>query len=170
MEQTFFKEYLDIRNEVEQECGALWSEHNKHMNCKDGCASCCQSFKIFPIEFYAIKTALSKTDVKYNKDASEKECVFLINNRCSIYNERPIICRTHGYPLVRLNEEAEAYEVSFCELNFKSFPLEKFHSENVFQEDLVNSKLFMLNKKFIKSFKEQEYDVIELVESKGIVG
>jgi hypothetical protein len=45
-----------------------------------------------------------------------ERCPLLDNDRCSLYTARPIICRTHGLPL--LIEEAAGMRVDRCPLNF----------------------------------------------------
>jgi uncharacterized protein len=164
MENKSFKDYLKLRDEVDEQCSRLWNIHSQNMQCKSGCSSCCQAFRILPIEFYYILDQIKNQKIDVNQNASDKECVFLIDNKCSIYEHRPIICRTHGYPMSRLNEEVEAYEISFCPLNFKEYNFENFNAENLFSEDVYNSKLFMLNKKFVIDFKGKRYESLELVE------
>ena len=159
-----YREYKDLREEIDTTCNQLRKLHKEEMVCKDGCDSCCRSFKILPVEYHSIKKAINNSDIEINRKAKKGECKFLVNKRCTIYSERPIICRTHGYPLVRLNEETEAYEVSFCKLNFSNFPLIKFNESNVLFEDTFNSKLYMLNKRFVKELKQENYDAIELLE------
>ena len=44
-------------------------------------------------------------------------CPLLVDDRCSIYESRPLICRTQGLPLLIEAEDGEA-EVDFCPLNF----------------------------------------------------
>lgn len=163
MSEKYFQKYLKIRDSIDNSCKKLWGIHSKHMKCRKGCSMCCQSFKVLPVEFNTIQKAIAGKDVQVNKKASEGQCKFLVNNSCSIYENRPVICRTHGYPLVRINEETEAYEVSYCELNFVGYPLEKFKHTNVFFEDTANSKLYMLNKEFIEASGESEYDPVELI-------
>lgn len=166
--QDIFSDYKSLRDEIDSKCTRLWNMHHSRMSCKNGCSLCCQSFKILPVEFHSIQSSLSEKNVTINKKHKSDQCKFLVNNSCSIYEERPVICRTHGYPLIRLNEEAGAYEVSFCELNFIDFKLEKFNRNNVFYEDKYNSKLFMLNKRFINHLTEKKYDAIQLIELNDI--
>lgn len=159
-----FEAYEEFVGDLEEKCSRLWDIHSKNMQCRAGCSSCCQSFKILPIEYYYIKEKIQGKKIEINKGAAEKECVFLVDNKCAIYEHRPMICRTHGYPLSRLNEEVEAYEISFCPLNFKQFNFEEFNVDNLFPEDEYNSKLFMLNKRFVAEFKVKKYESLQLVE------
>lgn len=75
------------------------------------CGACCRS--INGISFLE----------KYNRQGT---CIKLVNNRCSIYNERPLLCRID-----------EAYEEVFSEF----MTLEEYYEENakacnVLQEQL----------------------------------
>lgn len=158
------EEYKALRDEIDARCGDLWKQHNSNMKCASGCSSCCQAFKILPIEHEYIQEKIKDLDFEINENIKKGECKYLVDNKCSIYDHRPIICRTHGFPLVRLNEELEEYEVSFCHLNFKGVSLEKFNSNNVFFEDTFNSKLFKLNKEYLDSQKESMYDQGQLLE------
>jgi Fe-S-cluster containining protein len=164
----FISDYKLLRDEIDAKCARLWNLHLSQMNCKEGCSQCCQAFKILPVEFHAIQSSLDGNEIAVNKNKKSDQCKFLNEKTCSIYENRPIICRTHGYPLIRLNEEAGAYEVSFCELNFIDYKLEKFNRNNVFYEDKYNSKLFMLNKRFIQHIPEKMYDSIQLIELNDI--
>jgi Fe-S-cluster containining protein len=55
----------------------------------------------------------------------EKKCTFLLENRCSIYPVRPLVCRVQGLPLLLKSGGEdddlmeEEVELSLCELNFR---------------------------------------------------
>lgn len=163
MTTNFFHLYKKLRDEVDNLCDSLLQKHQSFMQCHEGCSMCCQSFKILPVEFHAIQEELMGRDIQINQNTKPGECKFLINNRCSIYKRRPVICRTHGFPLARLNEDEEAYEIFYCELNFIKFSLDKFNNKNVYFEEENSVKLFELNKEFIKHFKQKKYDSLELL-------
>lgn len=110
------------------------------MQCKNGCSQCCYvSLSVFNVEAQLIKdwfTALKESEkevlrekwltpaqVKENFFGEPKEsCPFLVNESCSIYEVRPIICRTQGLPLKFVLEEEVA--VDACPLNFEDAELE----------------------------------------------
>ena len=71
--------------------------------------------------------------------------------------------------MARFNEEYDAYDMSYCQLNFVNFPLEKFNADNVYFEDDYNSKLYKLNQEFLKEIPEKDYDPIQLVELNDLV-
>jgi Fe-S-cluster containining protein len=167
-----FLEYLSLKNEIDIRVKKLEANHKKHMKCKSGCDLCCMDYNIFPVEFYSILNDLK--NITYNPkesknpSQSEESCIFLQNHRCTIYESRPIICRTHGLPLLFTNEEGE-WELSACELNFTEFDFAEFNTENTFPQDIINSKLFLLNKKFISENPELNLSEFDLIPLKNLV-
>ena len=168
--KKFFTEYNNLINEIDNHSKKLEIEHSKQMQCKKGCDMCCMEYSILPIEFYSILNDLkeSKLTPETSAEAKDDECIFLKNHVCTIYNQRPIICRTHGLPLLFMNENNE-WELSACELNFTDFNFEKFTLDNTFQQDKYNSKLFMLNKEFISEFQDKEFGEFDLIPLKKLI-
>ncbi|HPF52710.1 MAG TPA: YkgJ family cysteine cluster protein [Draconibacterium sp.] len=158
------KGYLKLRDQVDQLSAQLEKIHRSHLSCKMGCDLCCMDYSIFPVEFYSIADQLSEQNLELDLQTAKdnESCVFLKDHKCSIYTERPVICRTHGLPLLYVNENEE-WELSACELNFTEFDTEEFNTENTFPQDRFNSELFMLNKEFIKNFEEQKYGEFDLI-------
>lgn len=156
-----FEKYEQLRDEIDQLSNQLSSLHKGHMQCKKGCDLCCMNYSLLPVEYYAIKEQLKDQPIK-SENCEEDACTFLINHECQIYENRPIICRTHGLPLLFMNDEQ--WELSTCELNFTEFDDEDFDSENTFPQDKFNSKLFILNKTFIKenNLPYSDFDLIPL--------
>jgi len=163
--------YRQLRNEIDKLSAKLEKEHKKHLSCKSGCDLCCMDYSIFPVEFYSILDELKNQKFQQTppeKNKNDQACVFLKNHRCSIYEIRPIICRTHGLPLLYANNKGE-WELSACELNFREFDLENFTTENTFPQDKFNSKLFLLNKTFISEFDQIKYGEFDLIPIKNLV-
>lgn len=165
-------QYLSLRDEIDFQTEKLEKEHKKHMKCKSGCDLCCMDYNIFPIEYYSILNDLKKRNFKpkenQNPPLSDESCVFLNDHKCTIYNSRPIICRTHGLPLLFTNDEGE-WELSACELNFTKYNFEEFSMENTFPQDTFNSKLFQINKKFIAEHTELKFTEFDLIPLKKII-
>lgn len=164
-----FNDYLSVRAEIDKLSERLEKQHSNHMKCKAGCDMCCMDYSVLPIEFYSIVNALKSNNIKplINSDAKEEDCIFLNNHRCMIYEDRPIICRTHGLPLLFMSDEGN-WELSACELNFTEFDMEQFSEENTFPQDKFNSKVFMLNKKFVQEFSEIKYGEFDLIPLKKL--
>lgn len=102
---------------LEQKLGAFFKEQAPYIFCKEGCSHCCEKgeYPFSEIEFaylmIGVRTlppdVIKEIETHIDKIKEEKEnyngekafmyaCPFLINKRCSLYNFRGIICRTHG--------------------------------------------------------------------------
>jgi uncharacterized protein len=159
--QEVIKQYLALRDEIDQRYQELHQEHESHQQCRAGCDQCCMDFGVLPVEFEVIKE-LAGDQLKNGQSVQQEgACPFLINHRCSIYDFRPIICRTQGLPLLFMGEEE--WELSACELNFTEFDFDEFTEENTFAQDKYNSRLFMLNRLFVDSLPGKPYSPVELV-------
>lgn len=106
-----FKEYLYI---IESRLLKKYFEAQKeYIHCKEGCADCCKhgEYPTSEVELVYLMSAYHALDnetkkqiianideIKANREANNGmyKCPFLIDNKCSVYNNRTIICRTHG--------------------------------------------------------------------------
>ncbi len=171
--KNYFAEYSALTEEIDAVSLKLEKQHARHLSCKSGCDLCCMDYSIFPVEFFAILNDLKsagfvKSNIYAEQDPECVSCVFLKNHRCTIYTSRPVICRTHGLPLLYANDDGE-WELSACELNFKHFDFDEFSTKNTFAQDKFNSKLFLLNKKFIADFKEKKFAEFDLIPLKKLL-
>lgn len=156
--------YLSLREEISLLCERLHEQHKPFTLCADGCDACCLDFSVFPVEFFAVLHQIqsSGASVSFNEGNGEK-CTLLNHSSCSIYPFRPIICRSHGLPLLYMDAEGEEWQLSFCELNFIEAPEDLFDFENTYPQDTYNSRLFLINQEFIKEYKEYPYKPEELI-------
>lgn len=101
---------------LEQKIGDAFVEQSPYIFCKKGCSSCCEKgeYPFTEIEFAYLMQGVKELDaytieeieknIKNIREEKEKNttdkfmhaCPFLVNKRCSLYNYRGIICRTHG--------------------------------------------------------------------------
>ena len=88
--------------------------------------------------------------IKIKNAGNEGECNFLENGLCTIYDSRPIICRTHGLPI--MFEEDGTQKADCCPLNFTEID-EGLGSEAFIDIDKINSILYTINSLFIKELK-----------------
>ena len=153
--------YLKLRKTIDNLCDQLHSFHKNHMKCQKGCDFCCMAYEVFPIELDYIQKSIKNEQIETGT-SENASCIFLKDHVCQIYEHRPIICRTHGLPLLFMNDEH--WELSACELNFTEFSNENFTAENTFPQDKFNSQLFMLNKAYLKEIQSDkgEFDLIPL--------
>lgn len=159
--EKHFQQYKQLTNTIDELTERLSTQHKNQMLCKKGCDLCCMDYDVFPIEYEAMKKALKNEKVDMQK-STDGSCIFLKDHACQIYEYRPIICRTHGLPLLFMNDDN--WELSACELNFTEFDVADFTPENTFPQDKFNSELFMINKSFVKKNKlaHSEFDLIPI--------
>lgn len=124
---------------LQEKASAFFNEYESkyalHMNCASGCSHCCiGGLTIFTWEAELIinwfdglpstkkEKLLEQWKSNLNSDFTDvegkatKSCNFLVNNQCSIYPRRPMICRTQGMGL-KWSEEGKILR-DCCPLNF----------------------------------------------------
>jgi Fe-S-cluster containining protein len=158
---TFWNKYTSLRTEADKLCLKLELEHRDNIACVCGCCHCCMDFSIFPVEFHSIVKEAKEKDIIIDNKTTEGACPFLVNGHCSIYGSRPLICRTHGLPLLYMSEDE--WQMSWCELNFTGNNIPAFDESNTFPQDRFNSRLFMLNREFVNSLKGKPYSDTDLI-------
>ena len=157
-DKATFAPYYQLRTEIDALSETLEKQHKKHLNCKKGCDLCCMAISVFPVEFYAIKAEIDKQSIsELAVPQNDEDCRYLVDHRCAIYPSRPVICRTHGLPLLYVSLDGDDYELSCCELNFTDFDLADFDEDNTYPMDRINSKLFQINKNFVAGFENGKY-------------
>ena len=150
--QTIFNTYLSLFEEMDEVIQRFKSSYGKTLRCREGCDECCIPFTLSPIEAAFVKAAFDnlteeKKHVVIQQLVEQNErCPLLIQQKCSIYQSRPLICRTHGLPIAYINDELESIEVSACPVNF---PAEvNFEREGLLFMDPFNAKLAEINQKY----------------------
>ncbi len=105
-------------------------KHSTKMECKAGCSKCCMTdISVFEIEadrikeWHELQTAEKKAELKtlWEAPVEKGACSFLYQGNCSIYEARPLICRTQGLPIFVASENV----LDYCPLNFKDGDPEK---------------------------------------------
>lgn len=115
------------------------------INCTPGCSSCCRRFSVLPLEAALIAASPA---ISLRRPSSDDLCPLLENDRCSIYLQRPLICRTQGLPIGYIDEDNERIEVSACPLNFpEDHP---FKYDYLLLLDTFNSRLAALNRSYCR--------------------
>lgn len=157
--------YYSLRAEIDLLSQKLTDEHQKHLTCREGCDQCCLNLNIFPVEYEAILAGLTPAGIPSISiiTGEDDPCTFLKDHSCSIYHSRPIICRTHGLPLLFTNDEGTDMELALCELNFTDAIELEFTVDNTYPEDSFVSRLYLINREFIKHCKDPDYKGQQLI-------
>ncbi len=160
------QKYLQLSNECDAMSQRLCRLHKGYIECRKGCCDCCVNLTVFPVEFYAILGGLQKEGIKPDFDTCS-ECGYLKGGLCEIYKHRPLICRTHGLPIVFFddNEETPRNCLSFCERNFsdidEDYVFDQFTTLNI---DSINERLFSINLEFITLHTDMGFEPTSRIE------
>lgn len=120
---------VTLRRRVDDHFDAAVARTPADFACREGCSACChQRISVFAIEADAIRDALAELAVRApeirarvraqaDDPDAQHHCALLIDGRCSIYPARPLICRSHGLPVVA--DDRTPDQVDACPLNFR---------------------------------------------------
>ncbi|MEP7273746.1 MAG: YkgJ family cysteine cluster protein, partial [Acidobacteriota bacterium] len=152
--------YQQLVREVDQVTIELSNLYQDHLQCRAGCSSCCHHhLSVFEVEAKAVSAAINALPLEVQTAVEEQaaavlelegqgspvSCPLLIDDRCSIYENRPIICRTQGLPIL-LTDDDGVDEVDWCPLNFTSEAAEDDLDEaHLLRLDPLNLKLAVVN-------------------------
>ncbi len=154
-------EYRNLLDKVSSKFDEIMQRNPQHFSCGSGCHSCCvPGLSVFRIEFENIVNALNTQPelaervrrLIGGKNFSSDRCAMLDpQGRCSIYEVRPLICRSHGAPIFsKMAGEFETTPVlDVCPLNFSK--IEKLNSlspNDFINIDILNQLLVLLNKQY----------------------
>lgn len=132
---------------LDKQIAGIEEKNKARINCRKGCFSCCKDdLEVFGIEAENIRLNHFEF-LKNEKPHKNGMCAFLNEEgACRIYESRPFICRTHGVPISYLQEDEEGeFELrDICPLNEEGEPLETLPEEKLFQNNVWEEKLVML--------------------------
>lgn len=142
------RQYRRLLAELESAMRLATERTNRDWQCRPGCASCCISFAVLPLEAALLQAAIAGLPPDHRWPAlspaqTGSHCPLLHDDLCRVYAARPVICRTQGLALAYVDEERGAIEVSACPRNFPDGYA--FSPENLLFMDPFNSRLFALN-------------------------
>lgn len=145
---------------VDELAKRLSARYAAHLTCRAGCSGCCHHhLSVFPVEAATLREAIqslppeTQTCLKQQAaDVREREmrglpvaCPMLIDDKCAVYESRPLICRTQGLPLL-MEAEDGAQEVDFCPLNFTApDAVNDLDEEHLVPLNALNLRLAMAN-------------------------
>jgi len=140
----------------------LQARYSKHLVCRAGCAGCCHHhLSVFAVEAEEARAAIdtlpapirarveeqAREVIKLEARGERVACPLLVDDRCSIYESRPVICRTQGLPLLIEAEDGER-EVDFCPLNFtEAGAVDDLDEDHLMPLDALNLRLALVNLK-----------------------
>jgi hypothetical protein len=123
-----------LRSRVDAHFDAAVARTPEGFACRAGCDQCCQRFAVFEVEAAPIRRALAELELRdpalrerireQGRDLQSSACALLVDGLCSVYAERPLICRSHGLPIAVPDPEQPdgPLTLDHCPLNFRELP------------------------------------------------
>ncbi len=152
--------YRQLLADIERFAAVLRQRFPTSITCRPGCTGCCQQqLTVLPIEAAALREYVSRLDApaqarlrRQAQAVREQEaapspavppgpCPALVDGACAVYPARPVLCRTHGFPLLYLDEEDPTSGIlDVCPLNFTD-DADAITHRDVFDMTVVNTRL-----------------------------
>lgn len=145
--------YRALLEQVDRLCTRIVTDYRSQITCHSGCSSCCILQAVLPVEAASLalawrqlpEAAAQALRVRLQNPADSEQCPLLSDKRCPLYSARPIICRTHGLPL--LVEETQGRRVDRCPLNFTG--LDTLPGTAIIDLERLNDALIIANRHFL---------------------
>jgi len=146
--------YRQLVARVNELCRGIEQALPGQITCSAGCSDCCTSITIFPVEAAALGQALASLPSgeaeairrHVAEHAARERCPLLSNQRCLLYAARPIICRSHGLPI--LFTEDDRQRIDCCPLN--PLDVESLTGPRIIDLDKLNTLLVAINALFLR--------------------
>lgn len=143
--------YKEFSQRIDEKFLEIKNKYPESFSCQKGCHSCCKAgLTINAVEKKSIQDFFDKDPEKLPKIQKliriKDRCGFLNSaGECSIYEVRPVVCRTHGAPIQF--KDPIKNEESFrdtCPLNFTKNPIGELPANFVLNLDTINTLLALL--------------------------
>ena len=148
------RNYRQLVARVDELCAHIEEDFREGIVCHRGCDGCCRHLSLFPVEAAALAAALAEAPVPLAAEIRERArvaaedgpCPLLKDGACLLYSARPLICRTHGLPLLG-RRDGERF-IDYCPLNFQG--MESLPASAVIDLETLNATLAAVNRLFVK--------------------
>jgi hypothetical protein len=149
MQNKDFLKYRELLCRLEAFAAVVLKTHRDDIACAAGCCDCCsQVLELLPVEFLYLEAAARQSGLTRPAKAGPG-CPLLSGGRCLLYDYRPVICRTHGLPL--LIEEEGRRRVDCCPKNFRRAGLAAVPGGSLLDLERVNLLLVSVNHVFARA-------------------
>lgn len=149
--------YRSLLAKVDDLCRGISERLGEAITCHSGCSSCCLAISVFPVEAVAMIEAADRLSAEQRQQLKEhlaawregdERCPLLKDERCLLYEARPIICRTHGLPILFI--EGEERRIDVCPKNCQG--IDHLPGEAVVDLERLNTLLAAVNALYLREF------------------
>ncbi len=138
-----------LRYKLDTRSAEITLRRAAHFACRIGCDGCCQTERtVSDIEYAALEQAVADLpetsrlrlrEQIQRRETDDGPCGLLMDGRCAVYEERPLICRSHGLPMVM------EQQLSVCPLNFTEMDIADLPNEDLISVDTLTAILVAVN-------------------------
>lgn len=171
-----YHNYTQLLEKVDRMFAGVFERHGSKFNCKKGCYSCCRAdLSVCHVEASYITDWLAvRPDLRdkiHRREGMLNDASFcsLLDQEgaCSIYEARPLICRSHGLPIswkqdVLDGNSSEQRDV--CPLNFQGVDINELEQIDVLSIDKANILLSLVNRAFDESAAEARVQLSKILD------
>ena len=155
--------YRQLVARIDALCRGIVEVLGDQITCTEGCSACCTAITLFPVEAAALAAALDELPEgeaeairgRVAEHAEGERCPLLHNDVCLLYGARPIICRTHGFPIIY--GAGKERRIDYCPRNLSD--CESIPGSVIIDVDNLNSLLVAVNALFLS-----KSDVLDMPE------
>jgi len=154
--------YHSLLNRVDQLCRKITEQFSEQISCRAGCSGCCRHLSLFPVETANLVLAVKNLPAEIKAILSGRiqwpensSCPLLLDDCCTVYHSRPIICRTHGLPLVTETDGGRV--VDCCPENFRTAG--SLPGSAVINLEILNRALVAINAVFIANNGDERFRI-----------
>ena len=151
--EDLLNNYRQLVARIDALCNGIAEALGEQITCSEGCSACCTTITLFPVEAAALATALDALSEEEAEEirrhvaehAEGERCPLLHHDRCLLYGARPIICRTHGLPIIY--GAGQERRIDYCPRNLTDS--ESLPGSVIIDLDNLNSLLVAVNSLFL---------------------
>lgn len=159
----FLNNYKQLTARVDALCDTIAAALGEQITCTAGCSSCCIPITVFPVEAAAMREALENLPEQKKEKilrhvseyAGDERCPLLFHHRCLLYEARPIICRTHGLPIIYTSEGQRNSDC--CPRNLTGS--DSLSGTTVLDLDKINTLLVAVNSIYLSQAENAETEL-----------
>ena len=157
-----FAEYEALNARVEAFQGRVRQRYPGQVECRAGCSECCRKIPrliLSPVEAFHLWEQFRQLPPEEQarlRDASRlpmPPCPILTDEACRLHRNRPLLCRTYGYPnfspqLLKIGEPA----LNYCYKNFTGLAGPGvLDSDCLLNVDRLTEELWEVNRRFVNA-------------------
>jgi Fe-S-cluster containining protein len=165
--------YRQLVSRIDELATRIVDRFGDQISCRSGCSGCCRHLTLFPVEAAALLAAVAKLPAPDQNlfppgdgTGSDSPCPLLHDDRCLAYAARPIICRTHGLPLLTTAEGER--RIDYCPENFRDAT--SLPGDGIIDLETLNRTLVAVNARFLQDTAASVFAARERFSIAEIVG